>query len=207
MKPLSRWSILIRELFAFFRKVGKPIITGQRYLAGRLGCSITTIKRAMKELRDAGILASERRYRRSSKHTLTDPAQTSFCFDGPTDGPTVVKPLSLKQERVEVSSPLVVFLRPEQREEVALSPDEQAVRKRDGLERLSEGDRRFFAESVARVGLGQVTAGVILARARHMTSRAAAPIRSLRYFSGAILEAAQHPAGYIEHCADFIRRH
>jgi len=191
MKPLSRWAIDVLNLFHWFRRVHGRIFPSVARIREMLGnrCCIRTIKRATRELVEAGKLWKTPRYRRSTEYSLTPPenAQMAFEFAGVgVDGdtltrreqaprgclpvpqsrvvnggvnreatrnawtkpaqvgseparqhhacprlvPPVVKP-SLRSERREVFSPLVVFLTPVQARR-------KLPRRQTALERATE---------------------------------------------------------------------
>ncbi len=91
------------------------------------------------------------------------------------------------------------------RDDVALAYE--SIRKAAGFERLSEGDRRFVAiQRKAGISEEHIVAGIVLGRSRKMTSGAAEPIRSLRYFAATIQEAQTVSTAYIRHCELWIER-
>jgi DNA-binding transcriptional MocR family regulator len=123
MGGLSKNAILIKQIFEFFRRLGKPIFPSLKWLAGQIKTSTRTVQRALKELREAGVLVTRRRYRRSSLQELRDERQMAFDFAAEKEpeaparkpavashGATVVNPSSKRIQRRDDSSPLVLFV-------------------------------------------------------------------------------------------------
>ncbi len=118
---LSRRAQRLLDLIEWFSKTCQHIFPNQGTLAGYLKCSIRTVKRALAELRGQ-LVEVRRRYRRSNVYKLLeDPQMSLFSTDEmpaekttpnlpvPKRGPTVVVSNSLKQERREMWTPLVIF--------------------------------------------------------------------------------------------------
>lgn len=157
-----------------------------RFLRQKYGRSKRTILRWSAELKAAGILTSERHGQECRRYVLA-----------PQDG-TSEQPVSLLTEPLEITVPT------EQNHSADVAGENlEPIRKAAGLERLSEGDRRFTRE-LERKGIeaAVIRAGVAVGRARNLVSKVPSAIRSLRYFLGPIIEASQgaFPAGYADHC-------
>ncbi len=175
---LSRGAAELLRRLTFLSQQRGYAFPSRQYLATKMQCSIPTIDRYTRELRESG----------------------AFDSSGNSSGDSSASPylLSPEQERV---NPL------EQHHRDDVAPVYDAIRKAAGFERLSEGDRRFVAQQrKAGVSEQQIVAGIILGRSRNMTSGAPEPIRSLRYFAATIQEAQSVPAAYIRHCELWIER-
>lgn len=191
----------------------------QNWIAEKLDCSIRTVKRALAEIRGHWVEV-RRRYRRSNVYRLLEAVtdqQMVLAFETaghiekkesvPIVGPTVVV-------RNSTPSDSVYFLSRERRQhhpDDAERSAEAALQRVAGLSgRVSPGDRAFLGALQQPTEV--IRAGILLGRARKLVQRANTgrnePIRSLRYFAGAIREAAAGlPAGHVQYLEQFIRRH
>lgn len=226
---LSRRAQRLLDLIEWFSNTCQHIFPSQRALAGFLKCSIRTVKRALAELR-GNLVEVRRRYRRSNVYRLIgNLSQMSLSFDAeeqtesatpkqfvPIVGPTVVTSNSeLKPPVVQTASSSTGYQNPP-REEAEPSPDVELKRLAGLPGPVSGGEQAFLREMARQVAPEVLRGGIALGTARKMVQRSDVrvpealrnePVRSLRYFAGAILEAATLPLSYLQHAEAFIRRH
>lgn len=195
---LSRGARRLLDTLRWWSKWFGSIYPGQRKLAETLGVVTRTVQRWLSELAAAGLVAWKRRgYRRTNEYQLS----TTCGQECRINVASVVTPSS--DQPSGISYPYT-----RERLQHHLPEADDAVRKTAGMERLSEGDRRWLA-GLRRSGTAEsaIRAGILVGRARKLASRSASePIRSLRYFAQTIAEAPALPNGYLEHIENRLRR-
>ena len=183
------------EIFCYLRglrRINGWLRIRVKKLAEKFKCSARTILRRLRKLKDAELLSSFRRGRAANEYSILSPPVSHRSVTS--------KPVHIRKEPREIAPTEIQH----HRDDAESLPE--IARKAAGMERLSEGDRRWLG-SLGTPG-AQVRAGIILGRARKLASATAKErVYSIRYFASAIAEAVSHPAGYIEHCANFLRRH
>lgn len=222
---LSRRAQRLLDLIEWFSSTCQHIFPSQRTLAGYLKCSVRTVKRALAELRGQ-LVAVRRRYRRSNVYRLLgiETAQMGLfsteeipleistpILPVPKGGPTVVVRNSEPKPKVFSKAISRETLQHPPRKDADLSSEsetERTARKVAGMERLSEGDRRYLRE-LERSGAsqGQIRAGIALGRARAKTMANPTQVRSLRYYGATIEEAKGLPSGYLDYVQNWLERH
>lgn len=70
MRPLSKGAAEVLSLIQWFAKRGKICFARQQWFADKIGCTVRTIKRYFKELREAGFLATKLNGCKAAIHTV-----------------------------------------------------------------------------------------------------------------------------------------
>lgn len=194
---LSRGAAELLRRLTFLSQQRGFAFPSRQYLAAKMQCSVPTIDRYTRELRKSGALKTKKRQHMTAKYEIQNYQNDS---SGNSSGDSSASPYLLSPEQERVNP-----LEQHHHDDVALAYE--SIRKAAGFERLSEGDRRFVAgQRKAGISEEQIVAGIVLGRSRKMTSGAAEPIRSLRYFAATIQEAPTVSAAYIRHCELWIER-
>jgi len=151
----SRGAMRVYRLIQGFLSFGRTFFAGQGWIARKLKCSVRSVQRWTAELISAALIERRRRSQMTSVYIILRPlmaGQMAGQMAGRyKEEPSVVSP-SEKQHH---------------RDDAELEP----IRKAAGIERLSEGDRRYLGE-LRRSGKSSETirAGVLLGRARNIAA-------------------------------------
>lgn len=213
---LSRGALALWERLRWWMKKFGEVFPSQRKLASGFKVVERTIRRWLAELVEAGLVSVAKRYRRSNLYSVCELSSPQMSFDfgsasSEDTSPSEVLLVSAEADAKRRSGKLeLTTVRTFERTDPVVGPAEVA-RKAAGMERLSEGDRVFLHQAMKETPLEAIRAGILLGRARRLTHEVNTgtkeKIRSIRYFAGAITEAAKGlPGGYVDHLEKWLAR-
>ncbi len=166
-----------------FAAHGKAIYARRKHIAAKLGIAVRTLARYLAHLHDVGWLETVKRTARTAIRKVAE-SKVLRPFSGPS---------------IEVT--------PEVPRREVLS-----TRQVEGRHHQRTDDADFLRRMEAEHGPEAVRTGILLGKARRLihevNTGTLERVRSVRYFAGAIAEAARGlPAGYAEHLEKWLQRH